>query len=116
MDRIPILKMGRYLLVTIQVDLYDRLALDLESDLVKDQGAGMNKQTVSHVFSKFYKGAHGQSKFSCLGMGLYVASTIMSDHDGSITVYSTPRAGSTFTIRIPLCQPDCNHPEAMRRE
>jgi rsbT antagonist protein RsbS len=34
MDRIPILKMGQYLLVTIQVDLYDRLALDLESDLI----------------------------------------------------------------------------------
>jgi len=35
MDRIPILKMGQFLLVTIQVDLYDRLALDLEADLVK---------------------------------------------------------------------------------
>lgn len=35
MDRIPILRMGQFLLVTIQVDLYDRLALDLESDLVK---------------------------------------------------------------------------------
>lgn len=35
MDRIPILRMGQYLLVTIQVDLYDRLALDLETDLVK---------------------------------------------------------------------------------
>jgi rsbT antagonist protein RsbS len=35
MDRIPILRMGRYLLVTIQVDLYDRLAVNLESDLVK---------------------------------------------------------------------------------
>jgi rsbT antagonist protein RsbS len=34
MDRIPILKMGDYLLVTIQVDLYDRLALNLEADLV----------------------------------------------------------------------------------
>lgn len=34
MDRIPILKMGGFLLVTIQVDLYDRLALALESDLV----------------------------------------------------------------------------------
>lgn len=34
MDRIPILKMGQYLLVTIQVDLYDRLALDLEADLI----------------------------------------------------------------------------------
>jgi rsbT antagonist protein RsbS len=34
MDKIPILKMGEFLLVTIQVDLYDRLALALESDLI----------------------------------------------------------------------------------
>jgi len=34
MDRIPILRMGKYLLVTIQIDLYDRLATNLESDLV----------------------------------------------------------------------------------
>ncbi|HEX2606942.1 MAG TPA: STAS domain-containing protein [Flavisolibacter sp.] len=35
MDRIPILQMGQFLLVTIQIDLYDRLATNLESDLVK---------------------------------------------------------------------------------
>ena len=35
MDKIPILKMGPFLLVTIQVDLYDRLALNLESDLIQ---------------------------------------------------------------------------------
>lgn len=35
MDRIPILQMGRFLLVTIQIDLYDRLAVNLESDLVQ---------------------------------------------------------------------------------
>lgn len=34
MEKIPILRMGHFLLVTIQVDLYDRLALTLESDLV----------------------------------------------------------------------------------
>lgn len=34
MDRIPILKMGEFLLVTIQVDLYDNLAENLESDLI----------------------------------------------------------------------------------
>ena len=39
MDKIPILKMGDFLLVTIQVDLYDRLALNLEADLV----ASINK-------------------------------------------------------------------------
>ena len=35
MEKIPILKMGPFLLVTIQVDLYDRLALNLESDLIQ---------------------------------------------------------------------------------
>lgn len=34
MERIPILRMGHFLLVTIQVDLYDQLAENLESDLV----------------------------------------------------------------------------------
>lgn len=33
MERIPILKMGRALLVTIQVDMHDRLAMALEEDL-----------------------------------------------------------------------------------
>ena len=33
MDRIPILKMGRVLLVTVQVDMHDQLALTLQDDL-----------------------------------------------------------------------------------
>ena len=35
MERIPILKMGRYLLVTIQVDMHDRLAMALQDDLME---------------------------------------------------------------------------------
>jgi rsbT antagonist protein RsbS len=35
MEKIPILRMGKFLLVTIQVDLYDRLAEALEADLVQ---------------------------------------------------------------------------------
>ena len=35
MDRIPILRMGEYLLVTIQVDMHDRLALALQDDLTE---------------------------------------------------------------------------------
>jgi rsbT antagonist protein RsbS len=33
MERIPILRMGRFLLVTIQVDMHDQLALALQEDL-----------------------------------------------------------------------------------
>ena len=45
MERIPILKMGRFLLVTIQVDMHDRLAMTLQDDLtnriVKDNASGV---------------------------------------------------------------------------
>lgn len=45
MDRIPILKMGPVLLVTIQVDMHDRLALTLQDDLtsriVTDRARGV---------------------------------------------------------------------------
>jgi rsbT antagonist protein RsbS len=45
MDRIPILKMGNLLLVTIQVDMHDRLAMTLQDDLtdriVKDRATGV---------------------------------------------------------------------------
>jgi rsbT antagonist protein RsbS len=44
-DRIPILRMGRLLLVTIQVDMHDRLALALQDDLtmriVQDRAKGV---------------------------------------------------------------------------
>ena len=33
MERIPILRMGKFLLVTIQVDMHDRLAMQLQDDL-----------------------------------------------------------------------------------
>lgn len=45
MDRIPILTMGRILLVTIQVDMHDQLAMTLQDDLteriVKDKAQGV---------------------------------------------------------------------------
>jgi rsbT antagonist protein RsbS len=45
MERIPILKMGRFLLVTIQVDMHDELAMTLQEDLtsriIKDRAQGV---------------------------------------------------------------------------
>ena len=35
MDRIPILKLGEFLLVTVQVDMHDRLAMSLQDDLTE---------------------------------------------------------------------------------
>jgi rsbT antagonist protein RsbS len=35
MEKIPILKMGRFLLVTVQVDMHDQLAMRLQDDLTE---------------------------------------------------------------------------------
>jgi rsbT antagonist protein RsbS len=35
MEKIPILRMGRFLLVTIQVDMHDQLAMTLQNDLTE---------------------------------------------------------------------------------
>ncbi len=35
MDKIPILRMGEFLLITVQVDMHDRLAINLQDDLTE---------------------------------------------------------------------------------
>ena len=45
MERIPILEMGEFLLVTVQVDMHDRLAMQLQNDLTAAICKG-NKQGV----------------------------------------------------------------------
>jgi len=56
-ERIPILRMGRFLLVTIQVDMHDRLALALQDDLtariVRDGARGVLIDISSLVVDSF---------------------------------------------------------------
>lgn len=51
MDRIPILKMGDALLITIQVDMHDRLALALEEDLTAKIAATKAKGVLIDISS-----------------------------------------------------------------
>ena len=51
MDRIPILKMGPYLLVTIQVDMHDELALTLQDDLTNQITATRAKGVLIDISS-----------------------------------------------------------------
>ena len=55
MERIPILRMGRLLLVTIQVDMHDRLAMTLQDDL--DDASAMSRRLKPGLVGKFEFGA-----------------------------------------------------------
>jgi signal transduction histidine kinase/pSer/pThr/pTyr-binding forkhead associated (FHA) protein len=68
---------------------------------VIDNGAGIAPPMMKHMFELFHstKGNRGT------GLGLAVAKKIVDEHEGSITVKSTPGEGTTFTIRLPVYQP-----------
>ena len=65
---------------------------------VEDNGAGMDEETRSKLFTRLYstKGTFGT------GLGLLVSHKVATEHGGTISVQSTPGAGSTFTVRFPL--------------
>lgn len=65
--------------------------------VIKDNGTGMDKQDLKHIFERFYK-AKNSSKDS-VGIGLALAKTIIEKDNGYITVESELNIGTTFFIR-----------------
>lgn len=68
---------------------------------VTDTGIGIAEEELPHIFERFYRGDRSRSQTGT-GLGLSLARAIASAHGGAITVASTPGAGSTFTITLPL--------------
>jgi signal transduction histidine kinase len=77
---------------------------------VADNGIGIAGDELEKLFRIFAstKGTAGT------GLGLPVSRKILREHGGDIEVESSPGAGSRFTLRLPLHQPDSDspHPEA----
>ncbi|RZJ81215.1 MAG: HAMP domain-containing histidine kinase, partial [Chryseobacterium sp.] len=69
---------------------------------VEDEGIGMSDDSVKSIFEKFYRDKDVLTTHSGLGMGLYIASKIISDHGGKIWVESEKGKGSTFFFTIPF--------------
>jgi signal transduction histidine kinase len=65
---------------------------------VIDNGPGVPPPMMKHMFELFHstKGNRGT------GLGLAVAKKIVDEHEGSITLRSSPEEGTTFTVRLPV--------------
>ena len=71
---------------------------------VSDNGAGIPKEDLPHVFERFYRGT-GDPSAAGLGQGLYVARAICQAHGGFLEVESRRNIGSVFTMGLPVHQP-----------
>jgi two-component system phosphate regulon sensor histidine kinase PhoR len=69
---------------------------------VSDNGPGIKKEDLKHLFDKFYRGAEAKQRVvRGLGLGLYYVKQIVEAHGGTITVQSKAGEGADFHIKIP---------------
>lgn len=65
-----------------------------------DQGIGIPADDVENIFQPFFRGKNANS-FSGFGIGLALTSKIIELHNGKISVDSTLKKGSVFTVVLP---------------
>ena len=73
---------------------------------VEDDGPGIDKADLPHIFEKFYRGKKGKVIGKGTGMGLAIARAIVRAHGGDLRVESSPEHGSTFRFWVPLVEKD----------
>ena len=69
---------------------------------VKDDGIGMSPEDAAKVFDEFYRARNEQTaSIPGTGLGLSLVKRLTELHEGTVSVASTPGAGSEFTVRFP---------------
>jgi PAS domain S-box-containing protein len=72
---------------------------------VADSGIGIAPEEVGHIFEEFRQVDSTLSRrHGGAGLGLAIAQRLAEQMGGAITVASTPGAGSTFTLRLPVAE------------
>jgi signal transduction histidine kinase len=71
---------------------------------VTDHGIGIPAEDQSRIFVQFEQG-RSPNRGSGLGLGLWIARSIVDGHGGVVKVRSKPGEGTTFTVELPLVAP-----------
>ncbi len=74
---------------------------------IKDYGFGMSPEVLSRIFDPFFT-----TRTSSHGLGLSASYSIISRHDGAMTVESEPEKGSTVNIYLPAVTEKVYHRES----
>ena len=68
---------------------------------VTDKGIGIPESLLGNLFERFYRSHRSNASIGGMGLGLYLAKSIVTAHGGQIWVKSVEGKGSTFGFTIP---------------
>ncbi len=71
---------------------------------IRDQGIGISQQNINRIFDKYFREETVTDKYSGFGMGLYITSGIIREHNGTIWAEKNEEAGSSFYFTLPVCK------------
>jgi signal transduction histidine kinase len=76
---------------------------------VADEGIGIPEDQRDRLFDPFYR-AENVGTIRGTGLGLAILNEAVALHGGTVAVESTCGVGTTFTVQLPLCQPEAEPP------
>ena len=69
---------------------------------ITDNGIGMTKEEVEHIFDHFYRADQSDTSIGGLGLGMSIVKQIVESHGGTIQVESTSGQGTSISFTIPV--------------
>ena len=88
---------GNEVRITITAILKDGML----STQVKDNGIGISKENLPHIFEQYYRVLSSNKNMKGFGLGLSYVKWVAEAHGGTVSAESKENMGSVFTIEIP---------------
>jgi signal transduction histidine kinase len=69
--------------------------------VIRDHGKGMDEETQSRLFDRYYRGTDSGRNYSGTGLGMAIAYQLIQAHQGKMDLVSQPSHGTKITMNFP---------------
>lgn len=100
---------------SVPVSVSQTIRNDVVMIRVTDRGIGIAPEDQERVFERFFRVDKARSRQTGgTGLGLAIVKHVMANHGGSISLWSRPGTGSTFTLELPVYHPESTGPAELK--
>ena len=85
-----------------KIDVSLRLSKEQAVVTIADNGIGMSKEKMKHLYTRFFDGDYRKQNMPGTGIGLSLTHDLVKLHHGNIQCESLEGEGTTFTVTLPI--------------